>query len=190
MYVINLNGGPSVGKSTLAGDVAIRLKRLGVQAECPPEAAKLPAQRGDKVFLEDQMMLFAMTHHQLAMAARSGADVAVLDSPLLLSLAYMPTPYFATFPAMVREVYDSYRNIEYILRRDPNHGHSMVGRIHDEAQSIAKDRQIVQILEEQKLTYRTIDSSEFSAVCVVSDVMRLMGRATPDTRKPRALRAA
>lgn len=177
MIVINLYAGPSAGKSTLAADIFAKLKRAGIQAEVPQEVAKIRAQRGDIGFLEDQLAVFAETHHQLSMTAKSGAAVAVLDSPVLLSLIYAPDNYLKSFPALVREVYDQYANVNYVLGRSASHRYSMVGRVHTEPQAHEIDGRIIRMLNEQKLHHRMIDSSEFSAQCIVDGVLERLGIA-------------
>lgn len=178
MLVVNLYAGPSSGKSTLAGDIFTKLKRAGIQAEIPPEIAKLRSQRADFGFLADQLAVFGETQHQLNMAKRSGAEVAVVDSPLLLSLVYAPRPYLATFPALVREVFESLGpSLDYFLKRDPKIAFSQVGRIHDESQSHQKDREILEMMQEQRLKIQMIDSSEQSASIVVNDTLRALGQA-------------
>lgn len=178
MLVVNLYAGPCVGKSTLAGDVFTKLKRAGIQAEIPPEVAKIRAQRGDTVFLQDQLAVFGETQHQLNMTARSGAQVAVVDSPILLSLVYMPKDYLKTFPTLVREVYDRFENLNYVLTRNPSHGYSQVGRVHTEQQALDVDQTVIQVLRSQNVPFRTADSSEFAAQCIVTDVLKLL-RAAP-----------
>lgn len=172
MLVINLYSGPCAGKSLLAADIFSKLKRAGIQAEIPPEVAKIRAQRGDFGFLKDQLAVFAETHHQLAMTALSGAEVAVLDSPLLLSLAYSPKDYLRSFPGLVRDVYDQYQNLNFYLRRSDDHPYSEVGRIHNEEQSKDLDATIIELLQNQNVEYQFIDSSEISAQNVVNEVIR------------------
>lgn len=177
MLVVNLYGGPSIGKSTLAPDVFRLLKRAGIETEIPPEVAKIRAQRNDTVFLGDQLAVFGETQHQLNMARRSGALVAVVDSPILLSLIYQPADYLKSFPALVREVHDQFTSLNYVLRRDPVRAYSNVGRVHTEPEAIKIDTQIVNMLEEQGVNYRLVDSSEFSAQCIFQDTLKALGMA-------------
>lgn len=187
MLLVNLYAGPCSGKSTLASDIFTKLKRAGVQAEIPPEVAKLRSQRGDYAFLADQLAVFGETQHQLNMAKRSGAQVAVVDSPLLLSLVYAPKPYLSTFPSLVREIFDRFGpSLDYFLRRDPSIQFSAVGRVHDERESLQKDVEILAMMREQKLDVRMIDSSEAAAERVVADVLLTLKAAPPAPREPRA----
>lgn len=188
MLVINLYGGPCVGKSTLAGDIFTKLKRAGVQAEIPPEIAKLHAQRGDMAYLADQLAVFGATQHQLNMSARSGAEVAVVDSPILLSMIYAPKPYLKAFPSLVREVYDGFANTNYVLQRQDEKGYSMVGRIHDEEEAKSLDTDVIRMLRAQILPFTLIDSSEFSAELVVQRTLEALGMA-PQVNAVRRLRA-
>lgn len=171
MLVVNLFAGPSIGKSLLASDIFTKLKRLGVQAEIPPEVAKIRAQRGDYGFLADQLAVFGETQHQINMAHRSGAEVVVLDSPILLSLVYAPKPYLQTFPAIVRETYALHQNLVYVLPRNPKHGYSPVGRVHNEAESIQKDMEIVEMLHDEGIDFENADTSEDSAQRIVTRVI-------------------
>lgn len=175
MLVINLYGGPSIGKSTLAPDVFRLLKRAGVETEIPPEVAKIRAQRNDTVFLSDQLAVFGETQHQLNMARRSGAQVAVVDSPILLSLIYQPDNYLKTFPALVREVHDQFTSLNYVLKRDAQRAYSSVGRVHTEPEALKIDQQIVAMLKDQRVPYRLLDSSEFSAQCIFHDALKALG---------------
>lgn len=176
MLVVNLYAGPCVGKSLMSADIFARLKRAGVMAENPPEVAKIRAQRGDHAFLEDQLAVFAENQHQLSMAARSGAEVAVSDSPLMLSLVYAPRPYLDCFPVLVQEVDARYESLNYVIRRDHRHGYSMVGRVHTEAEAKSVDTDICRMLDAYGREYRFIDSSEASADAVVRDVIAKLGR--------------
>lgn len=194
MLVLNLFAGPCAGKSILASDIYSRLKRAGIQAEVPPEIAKLHAQRGDHGFLQDQVAVFGATAHQLLMAKRSGAQVAVLDSPLLLQLVYAPKDYFKSFPFLVREVVDSYDNMNFFIRRNPDIPYSAVGRVHSEPEAVQKDEEILAMLSSHCATFSLADSSEGDAQRIAQAVVdRLRESATPSVDKPltvRRLRAA
>lgn len=190
MIVINLYSGPCAGKSTLAADIFSKLKRAGVQAEIPPEVAKIRAQRGDIGFLNDQLAVFAETHHQLAMTAKSGAQVAVLDSPLLLSLIYAPKPYLFHFPHLVRDVYDQYENLNFVLQRSNTHPYSEVGRVHSEQQAHSIDNEIISLLRECDVQFDPINSSEDSARHVVGIVLnRLQSEGSSDYHRHSAASA-
>lgn len=193
MLVLNLFAGPCAGKSLLASDIYTRLKRAGIQAEVPPEIAKLHAQRGDFGFLQDQVAVFGATAHQLLMAKRSGAQVAVLDSPLLLQLVYAPKDYFKSFPYLVKEVVDSYSNLNFVIRRNPEIAYSAVGRVHSEAEAKHKDEEILAMLRDQRVAFSLADSSEGAAQRITEAVLARLQESPSLPAKaqaPRRLRIA
>jgi hypothetical protein len=77
-----------------------------------------------------------------------------------------------TFPLVVRETYALHQNLSYLLPRNPKHGYSAVGRVHNEAQSKEKDAEILAMLRSENVQFESIDTSEASASRVVSRVMR------------------
>lgn len=163
MLIVNLYAGPSTGKSLMSSDVLAKLKRMGVKAEAPPEPAKQPAQRGDVVALRDQLSLFARVNHQIEIAELSGAEVVVLDSPILLSLVYRPVTYYRHFDDLVREADARWETQDYFLDRSNSGQFCGVGRVHDERESHRKDREIRAMLLKESRTFRVVDTSEESA---------------------------
>ena len=87
MIVVNLYGGPGAGKSTGAAYVFSRLKEAGVAAELVTEFAKDLTWDHSRAIL-DQMFVFGTQYHRLARLELDGVQVAVTDSPLLLSVIY------------------------------------------------------------------------------------------------------
>ena len=87
MIVVNLYGGPGAGKSTGAAYVFSRLKEAGVVAELVTEFAKDLTWDHSRAIL-DQMFVFGTQYHRLARLELDGVQVAVTDSPLLLSVVY------------------------------------------------------------------------------------------------------
>ena len=85
--VVNLFGGPSIGKSTTAAGVFALLKLHGVECEIVPEFAKdLVWEERFKTF-ENQHYIFGKQYHRL-WRLRNKVNVVVTDCPLLLSVIY------------------------------------------------------------------------------------------------------
>ena len=87
MIVVNLYGGPGAGKSTGSAYVFSRLKEAGVTAELVTEFAKDLTWDHSRA-IRDQMFVFGTQYHRLARLELDGVQVAVTDSPLLLSVVY------------------------------------------------------------------------------------------------------
>jgi hypothetical protein len=116
VIVVNLFGGPGCGKSTGAAYVFSRLKEAGVNVELVTEFAKdLTWDKSDA--LNDQLYMFANQFHRLYRCKRSGVDIVVTDSPLLLSNLYRDkqSPFFAKpftdYVKYCHEAYDAHGNL-------------------------------------------------------------------------------
>lgn len=144
--VINLIGGPGVGKSTIASGVFYQLKKLGINCELALEFAK------DKVYeesfrtMDDQIYIFAKQYHKMWRLIDK-VDVIITDSPLLISLHYMKedSKYFDDF---VIEQYEKFENKLYFINRADGE-YQTEGRMQtlDEAKTI--DKSIKRILEQK-----------------------------------------
>jgi tRNA uridine 5-carbamoylmethylation protein Kti12 len=87
MLVINLFGAPGVGKSTTAAKIFSRLKDLGIKSELVTEFAKDLVWEESFNLLNNQIYVFANQHMRL-LRLKGKVAVAVVDSPLLLSVYY------------------------------------------------------------------------------------------------------
>lgn len=154
MKVINFFGGPGVGKSTMAAGCFWNLKTDGVSVELVTEYAKDVTWEGRQNLLNDQLYLLAKQNRRLSRLLDHNVDYAITDSPILLSAAYtrMGDDKYSHLVPLVLELFNSYDNINFVLRRNPEF-YVQVGRNQtvEEAQHI--DNVVIDLLDEFDIPY-------------------------------------
>lgn len=167
LKVINFFGGPGTGKSTVAADLYSLMKRKRFKVELLHEIAKdYVWERWDQIFRE-QDFIFANQHRLQRRLVGHDIDYCVVDSSLLLGLFYTPLDFPPSFKQFVREVYDSYNNINIYLERNPEIEYVQEGRNQDLDGAIAIDQQVLSYLQAENIPYRTVISGEKAAAQVI-----------------------
>jgi len=135
--VVNMFGGPGVGKSTTAAGIFCLLKLHDVECEFIPEYAKdLVWEERHKTF-KDQQYLFAKQHHRLWRVVDK-VDIVVTDCPLMLSPVYGER-YKATnevFNNNVVDVVGRFNNLNILLTRTKKYNPNGRNETEDEAMEV------------------------------------------------------
>lgn len=129
MKTVNLFGGPGSGKSTAASGLFHEMKKHWISAEYVPEFAKELVWSDSHHMLSEQNYIFAEQERRLN-RLRSKVEVAVSDSPLLLSSFYAPATYPDSFHESVFDFFHSYDNLNIFV--DRSHEYMLEGRVQDE----------------------------------------------------------
>ncbi len=170
LLVINLLGGPCTGKSVMASQVFVNLKKENVNTDLIAEFAREEIYSSSHRNLENQIFVFGHQQHRL-WRLQGQVDVAITDSPLLLNICYSKTsnPLFGQF---VYHEYLQYENLNYFLIRSPEFKFDAAdkGRIHSLEQSVAIDKRLREILQEYKVDYSEILPGEEQRI--VKDVLQ------------------
>lgn len=156
--VINIFGGPGVGKSTTAWKVSSALSELGYIVEYLPEFAKGLTWSNSHHVLRDQLYVFANQVHPLEMTRDKALDFVVVDSPLPTSLVYMPPDFYKSFEPLVIEVFKSFTNMTYLLRRETQYVD--VGRSQSPEEATLIDKRIAEILKKHDIEHQSIGLSD------------------------------
>ncbi len=85
--IINLFGGPSIGKSTQAAGLYYEMKKAGYNVEMPYEFPKLQAWERNVYAVKDQFYITANQHRNIS-RLYGQVDYIIVDSPILFGLIY------------------------------------------------------------------------------------------------------
>lgn len=150
--VVNIFGGPGVGKSTTAAGVFSLLKLHDVECELITEFAKdLVWEERYKTF-KNQHYLFGKQYHRLWRVANK-VDVAVTDCPLMLSSIYGERygTVGSHFSDSVVEVVKIYNNLNILLTRTKKYNPNGRNETEDEAKEV--DDSVRSILEDYNMPW-------------------------------------
>ncbi len=163
MKIINLYGGPGVGKSTLALGLSAYMKQQGLEVEFVSEYAKQLTWEKRSMALSNQVYVFAKQLHQIHRLADQ-VDYIVTDSPLLLTLAYKPESMHPSFDAMVIDVVKEYPSINLMLERHTDYNSN--GRNQTLREAVDVDERIKTILDYYRVPYSTINPITFEPASI------------------------
>lgn len=168
--VVNLLGEPSAGKSTAAMDITARLKRKGINAEYITEFAKDKVYENNQEVFKHQQYLFGKQSFRMG-RVRNKVQVMVCDSPLLLNIIYNHDEVLGSdFNNTVLNVFNSYRNINYLLVR--NHTYENEGRFQNEDEARVVRQQITDKLKELNIDYEITTSSEDNCERIANEIAK------------------
>jgi pantothenate kinase-related protein Tda10 len=155
--VVNLFGGPGVGKSTCAAAIFSLLKLHNVNVELITEFAKDLTWEGRYKALDNQIYVFAKQYHKM-WRVRNQVEVMVTDSPILLSQIYGACNANC-FNEMILHAFNEFNNLNYVLVRTDKKKFNPVGRNQNEEESKIIDARIVDMLTHSGIQHRNVLSN-------------------------------
>ena len=163
--VINLFGGPGIGKSSIAAGLTYKLKKKHISCDNPYEFPKLLAWDNNGEAIKDQLYVFSNQHRGIT-KSWGKVDYIILDSPILLSLIYKSyydsnntypqRLYGESFDRMVLDTFNQYDNINIVLERSEEGAHNEKERYQTLDMSKDLDRTIEDTLIKNNIPYHTI----------------------------------
>ena len=155
--IINLFGGPGAGKSSTASGLFHEMKRRGHSVELVAEYAKAMVWEKRDNILADQLYILAKQNRAVARVAGQ-VDWAINEAPVINGLVYVPDGYHASFPSLVREIWDSYDNLNFLVLR--RHEYKTEGRYQDEAGADAVARKVAEFLRDEGIPFVAAHADE------------------------------
>lgn len=115
--IVNLWGGPGIGKSSVAYGVSYLLKKKGISFEYIGEYAKSLAWSNDPK-IKNQLYVTTKQIYQQMIPVLGGTPVVVTDSPILLGTVHRGLGCTPGFDVYMKEVYDLFDNLNILLVRN------------------------------------------------------------------------
>ena len=177
--IINLFGGPGIGKSSIASGITYKLKKKHITCDNPYEFPKALAWDNNNEAIKDQLYVLANQHRGIVKSFGK-VDYIVLDSPILLSLVYRSMYKGSEYPAtlydsehfdkLVLDIHNQYDSINILLKRG-NGVHNEKERYQSLDESKKLDYEIEKVLLKNKIPYISIDVNEKA----VNKIIKLLG---------------
>ncbi len=164
--VINIYGGPGVGKSTTALHLVAELKKRGINADYVSEYAKelVYAKSFSKLdgSVQNQREIFHKQKSRLDITLE-GVEVAVTDAPLLLNAVYLKEKS-NSYTQDVLKKYNEYKNFNIVIERDLSAPFEPEGRIHNLEESIEKDAEMISMLSTNQIPFQRFNRNDIAAI--------------------------
>ena len=167
--VINLLGGPGVGKSTLTAAIFAKLKDHDVDCEMASEFAKeLVWEQRNETF-KDELYIFAKQAHRL-FRLNGKVDVVITDRPLILTCLYAKNDKALCRFCLDR--FEQYNNLNYMLVREKAYNPNGRNQTEDEAKNIDVETRCM--LESYDIPYKELPGNMETADIIVNDILKLL----------------
>ena len=174
--MINLFGGPGIGKSGIAAGITYKMKKKHIKVNNPYEFPKKLAWDNNIPAISDQLYVFANQHRGIA-ECYGKVDYIVIDSPILFSTiyhryytkGYPAEMYGKVFHDMVIDLHRRYSSINILLERGVTI-HNDDERFQNYKQSVEIDTLCKNVLDETKSPYHTVKVGDNS----VKDIMKII----------------
>ena len=171
--VINLFGGPGVGKSTIASGLFYYMKTSNYNVELINEYAKeLVYEHRHNILRRDQLYLFTKQHRKMFRLVGK-TNYIITDSPLLLQPIYLRKTVDTIYDKKLLEeliisTSNKYPNINILLSRNEELEYKFDGRVQDEKGAQDVDQEIKEYLN-NNYNEIIVDNN------TISNIMKIIG---------------
>jgi len=163
--VVNMLGGPGVGKSTMMAAVFALLKQDGVDCEIVTEFAKDLVWDERHETFKDEIYIFAKQEHRL-FRVNGKVDVIITDRPLILTCFYGQAN--KELSDLCLSEFNKYNNMNFLVERAKSYNPNGRNQTEDEAKEI--DAEFKAILKKLDIPFHPIVSDAESIILVYKAV--------------------
>ena len=154
--IINIFGGPGIGKSTVIAGLFHQMKINQISVEVANEFAKdLVWNNQFDILTEDQLYVFAHQHRRIYRLIDK-VDYIIADCPLLMCIPYIAKGFYENLEPLIVEAWNSFDNQSFVLNR-PTFSYESGGRYQDEEGSIKKHEEIIDVLIKYDVRYTELE---------------------------------
>lgn len=162
-FVVNVIGGPGVGKSTIYSFIYAKMKMQGHSIEQVQEVAKKLVWAEKFEELDNQYHVSMQQHAELS-SVYEKVKYVITDGSLIHGLYYNRNNPTNVCDKDITEqkiikLYRGFNNINIVLTRG-TFPYEQAGRIQDSAEAQHVDRELLNILEKFNIPYQTFSSDE------------------------------
>ena len=171
--IINLFGGPGIGKSTQAAGLYHIMKRNNMSVELTSEFPKVIAWEKNHSAIRDQLYITANQHRNISRLRYGQVEYIIVDSPILFGLVYKgrygdgypENLYGDSFDTFIIDLFKKYDNINILLHRN-DEGYKKDGRFQDLEESKKVDKELKELLVSNDIDFHeyTVDHNTINHI--------------------------
>lgn len=150
--IINIVASPCAGKSTLACELFVHLKKLHLDVEYIPEFAKELVWKNKTDVLNNQYYV-CQQQYEMLKSVYGKVDYIICDSPLFMGLFYNyynqnnVSDTLKTSQVVLDRMEEFKDNVYIFIRRNKSLPYMQIGRVHSEMESSDIERHIEHLLK-------------------------------------------
>jgi len=177
--IINLFGGPGVGKSTVASELYSMMKKNDINVELTYEFPKLIAWDNNLSAIKDQFYITANQHRNIT-RLYGKVDYIIVDSPIILGTIYRkkydnngdyPSSFYDDLDIFILSLFKKYNNINFYLKRNDTF-FSKIGRLQDYDDSKRIDEEIKTTLLSNNIHFIEFDVDNNITNNIYKEIMK------------------
>lgn len=165
--VVNLFGGPGVGKSTTMSYLYYKLKCKGIDVEMAPEYAKDLVWEERQRYFDEQIYIFAKQWHRINRCVGK-VEVVICDSPLINSSIYLKENN-PEFDSLIMSEFNKFDNFNLLIERQTVYVQN--GRNETEEEAMEVDRKFKERM--QQIPHYLIKNTEQETLDRVVDAINV-----------------